>query len=58
MSASNSRPDELECMEQQSATGLDPGEAYAAAEQSAAAELGQLKMLDVQEVAARQAPSN
>uniref|UniRef100_A0A383VYZ7 Uncharacterized protein n=1 Tax=Tetradesmus obliquus TaxID=3088 RepID=A0A383VYZ7_TETOB len=51
MLSHSSRPDGLGRMEQQLALG--PGEEYATAQQSAAAELGQLKVLDVQEVADR-----
>jgi hypothetical protein len=53
MPVSSSRADGLGCCEQQPALGLGPGEESATAEQSAAAELGRLKMLDVQEVADR-----
>lgn len=51
MLSHSSMPDGLGRMEQQLA--LAPGEEYATAQQSAAAELGQLKVLDVQEVADR-----
>jgi hypothetical protein len=40
-------------MEQQAALVLDPGEAYATPEQSAAADGGQAKMLELQEIADR-----
>jgi hypothetical protein len=50
---SSSRPDGLDSSQQQQYLELEPGEEYATAEQSAAAEMGQLKMLDVQEVADR-----
>jgi hypothetical protein len=51
MSVSSSRPDGLHSSEQMAACALGPDEEYATPEQSAAAGVGQLKMLDVQEIA-------
>jgi hypothetical protein len=53
MSVSGSRPDGLQSSKQKAAYALGPDEEYATPDQSAAAGAGQLKMLDVQEIADR-----